>query len=102
MNHTLRPTGEVYVHRDDSTIPVYVPDGWYRYEVHEGDTVIINDGATSSMYILKGYRNCEECPISTDTGLCAIAVKCWSTGTFRSVCRAQFGVHSIDGVLENL
>lgn len=102
MNHTLRRTGELYRHKDGSSIPVHTYDGWYRYEVHEGDTVVIDDGPTSSMYILKGARKCDECPISTDNGLCSVAVKCKATGTYRSVCRAEFGVHPIDEVLEEL
>ena len=91
MNHTLRRTGEVYRDKSHGPIPVYTYDGWYEYNVHEGDTVIINDGPTSSMYILKGdYLKCGECPISTDDELCAAAVKCKVTGIFRTVCRARF------------
>lgn len=102
MNHKLWKTGEVYRHKDGSTIPVYTYDRWLEYDVHEGDTVVINDGSDSRMYILKGYRKCTECPLNTETGLCAVAVKCKISGMFRAVCRAQFGVHPIDEVLEGL
>lgn len=102
MNHILRRTGELCRYKSGSPTPVYTYDGWYRYEVNDGDTIIINDGTTSSMYILKGARKCNECPISTDNGQCAVAVRCRVTGMFRSVCRAQFGVHPIDEVLENI
>ena len=102
MNHKLWITGEVYRHADDGYIPVYTSDGWYEYDVHEGDTVIINDGSTSSVYIIKGACKCKECPIRSHKNLCAIAVKCRVTGMFKSVCRAKFGVHSIDEIMENL
>ena len=90
MKHTLRRTGEVYRYGDGLAIPVYIPDGWYEYDVHDGDTVVINDGTTSSMYILRGSKNCEECPISINNKQCAVAV------------RTQLGVHSIDEILEDL
>ena len=102
MKHTLRKTGELCRHKAGDTVPVYTYDEWYIYNVHEGDTVVIADGSTSSMYILKGDRKCDECPISTDNNLCAVAVKCRATGMFRSVCRGQFGVHPIDEILEEL
>lgn len=102
MNHVLRKTGEVYRYGNGHVIPVYTPDGWYEYAVHEGDTVVINDGPTSSMYILRGAKNCEECPISIDNKQCAVAVKCKLTGIYRAVCRIEFGVHAISEVLEDL
>lgn len=93
----------MYSYGNGRTIPVYTYDGWYKYEVHEGDTVVINDGPTSSMYILRGYKECPECPISIkDDPICSVCVKCKVTGTFRAVCRAQLGVYSIDEMLEEL
>ena len=68
MKHTLRKTGELCRHKDGDTVPVYTYDEWYIYNVHEGDTVVITDGSTSSMYILRGDRNCTECPLSTGKG----------------------------------
>lgn len=103
MKHVLRRTGEVYRNTSHSAIPVYTPDGWYEYDVHEGDIIVINNGPTSSMYILKGDSKCDECPLRIeDYHLCALAVKCKETGMFKSVCRARFGVHSIDNLLEGL
>lgn len=103
MNHMLRKTGEVFRYGDGREIPVYTYDGWYEYDVHEGDTVVIDDGVTSSMYILKGDRKCDECPISTEDGhVCALAVNCKVTEIPRAVCRARFGVHAIDTILEDL
>ena len=102
MKHILRKTGELCRHKDGDTVPVYTYDEWYIYNVHEGDTVVITDGSTSSMYILKGDRKCEECPIRTDTGVCALAVKCRATGGLKTVCRAELGVHSIEEIMENL
>ena len=103
MKHTLRRTGEVYRHLNGTTIPVYTQDGWYEYDVHDGDMVIIDDGYTTSMDIIKGNQKCAECPIrANDSNLCGVAVKCKVTGMFRAVCRARFGVHSIDEILEDL
>lgn len=103
MRHVLRRTGEICRHRDGNDVPVYTYDEWYRYDVYEGDTVIIDDGHTSSMYILKGDSKCDECPLrAEDSGLCALAVKCKITEMCRAVCRARFGVHPIDNLLEDL
>ena len=103
MKHTLRRTGEVCTYGNGRTIPVCTYDGWYKYDVHEGDTVIIHDGPTSSMYILKGRYTCKECPIRLDDNdTCAVAVKCKVTGKCRAVCRFQFGLHPIDEILEDL
>ena len=102
MKHTLRRTGEMYKHAEGCT-PVYTYDGWYEYDVNDGDTVIINNGSTSNMYVLKGIHSCKECPIRINNShLCAICVKCKVTGMYRTVCRASVGVHPIDELLEDL
>lgn len=95
----------MYSYSNGNTIPVYTYDGLYEYNVRKGDTVIIDDGHTSSMYILNGYQKCDECPLSVNTEgghICALAVKSKPTGMFRAVCRSRFGVHPIDNLLEDL
>ena len=105
MRHDLIVTSEKYMLSGiEYTVLTY--EGNYKYNISEGDIIVIHDGTNVLTLVageVSGSNMCKHCPVKHLTEYCCrYAIRCKHTNLMRAVCRTRGGLKPIESVLEDL